>query len=125
MLVYKIRDGEFRYNGVVFIPGCYSGHDQYKNDPRFMNLSELGPIPQGAYGISGPFDHPKCGVYCLRLTPLTGTTMYGRAGMLVHGDSSVHPGAASDGCIISSPRDNRVKLFETGEKQLIVLADNY
>lgn len=125
MLVYKIREGSFYRDGLLFLPDCYSGHGDHKNDPRFMNLSELGPLPQGAYGIGTPFEHPRCGKYCLRLTALPGTEMYGRGGMLVHGDSSVHPGEASDGCIVSSGQPNRAKLFETGEKQLIVLAHDY
>lgn len=125
MLVYKIKDKMFKKNGRSFVEDCYSGHDKYRNDPLYMNLKDFGPLPQGAYWIGEPFDHPKCGIYCLRLTPVTpGARMYDRSGFLIHGDSAAHPGEASDGCIVAS-HSGRVLIAESDERQLIVLADDY
>ena len=36
----------------------------------------------------------------MRLTPYVENQMCGRDGFMIHGDSSAHPGAASDGCIV-------------------------
>lgn len=36
----------------------------------------------------------------MRLTPYVENQMCGRDGFMIHGDSSAHPGEASDGCIV-------------------------
>ncbi|CAM3609059.1 hypothetical protein VA7868_03548 [Vibrio aerogenes CECT 7868] len=43
---------------------------------------------------------PHTGIYSLRLRPDAGNQMFGRNGFMIHGDSRVHPGRASEGCII-------------------------
>lgn len=59
-----------------------------------------GPIPQGLYYIGKPIDTIIRGPHVLPLTPSPENQMYGRGGFLIHGDSIVDPGNASDGCII-------------------------
>lgn len=38
----------------------------------------------------------------MRLTPMEGTNVYGRTGLMMHGDSTQHPGQAPNGCIIEN-----------------------
>jgi len=63
------------------------------------------------------YEHKKAPV--LRLIPQEGTEMYGRAGMLIHGDSVSEPGTASLGCIVQS-HWARVKIAESNDMDLAV-----
>ena len=103
---------------------AYSGAEpDGKNNPAMESVEFVGPIPEGDYIIEGPpFDDPKHGVYCLRLMPAASNQMYGRAGFLLHGDSSEHPGCASEGCICASPIAYRQRVWNSGDRELIVVA---
>jgi hypothetical protein len=87
----------------------YSGKGIGKNNPMYQFSPRLGPIPQGEWHISQPFSHPEKGPLCFRLTPAKDTQSLGRSGFLIHGDSSAHPGEASEGCIVL-PRWAREKI---------------
>ena len=81
---------------------AYSGRGQYKNDPHAQNIENWGPIPCGIYRIGDPVDTVTHGPYVLPLAADAANEMFGRSGFLIHGDSIVEPGSASDGCIIVS-----------------------
>jgi hypothetical protein len=98
----------------------YSGHDEGKNNPAMQNLSRVGPIPCGTYTIGAPFDSESHGPYCLPLTPDTDNEMFGRSGFLMHGDSIVHPGMASLGCIIQL-HAVRETVWKSGDHRLKVV----
>ena len=96
----------------------YAGFGDGKNNPGMENVPDVGPLPRGIYRIIGePFDHPRCGPFCLRLEPDTGNAMYGRAGFLIHGDNG--HGTASHGCIIM-PRTMREQVWREGYLELEV-----
>ena len=78
----------------------YSGKGQFKNDPEAEALQGRGPIPKGLYYIGKPVDTKTHGPHVLPLTPSPANTMFGRSGFLIHGDSIVDPGNASEGCVI-------------------------
>ena len=79
----------------------YSGRQpDGKNKPEMQSVPDVGPIPQGQYRIGGAVDTLTHGPYVLPLSPNIGNQMFGRAGFLIHGDSVVNPGSASEGCII-------------------------
>lgn len=79
----------------------YSGKGAFKNVPNAQNLIDLGPIPEGTYYIGKPIAKTVThGPYVLPLTPSPDNTMYGRDDFLIHGDSVVDPGNASEGCIV-------------------------
>ena len=94
-----------------FLATGYAGADAGKNNPAMQDVKNLGPLPRGKYTITGPecvgttFPCPDChgatahrhGPYVLRLHPVDGNEMFGRAGFLVHGDNG--HGTASEGCI--------------------------
>jgi len=94
-----------------FLATGYAGADAGKNNPAMQDVKNVGPLPRGKYNITGPecvgtaFPCPDChgatahrhGPYVLRLHPVQGNEMFGRAGFLIHGDNG--HGTASEGCI--------------------------
>ena len=99
----------------------YSGHDQGKNNPALQSVPGEGPIPCGTYSIGAPFECPSHGPYCLRLEADSSNTMFGRSGFLIHGDSIVHPGMASLGCIIQLHAVRQL-IWDSGDHRLQVVS---
>lgn len=98
----------------------YSGAPSGKNDPTKQCIQDVGPIPRGLYTIGAPQDTVTHGPYVLPLTPDPANNMCGRSGFLIHGDSIVNPGTASQGCIILS-RNCRQQIWTSGDQQLQVI----
>jgi hypothetical protein len=99
----------------------YSGAGDHKNQPAAQGRKDEGPIPCGQYSIGKVREKtPLHGPYVLPLNPNPDNEMFGRDGFLIHGDSVVHPGTASEGCIILD-RDIRDKVGASKDKQLIVV----
>jgi hypothetical protein len=88
-------------NGIV-VGYAYSGKGQYKNDPEAQSLHDQGPIPEGYYSIGSPRDTVTHGPFVLPLLPHQDNQMFGRNNFLIHGDSVVQPGTASEGCIVAA-----------------------
>lgn len=80
----------------------YSGHGEGVNNPNLQALPNIGPIPQGRYSIGHFFDDPVKGPIVAHLIPDSSNEMFGRSGMMLHGDAVGHVGEeiASEGCII-------------------------
>lgn len=119
MIQYEISTGTLRKDG-VFLGVGYSGQPECKNDPNKCSVRCKGPIPPGLYGIGAPVDTMTHGPYVLPLTPNPKNEMYGRSGFLIHGDSVVHPGTASEGCIIL-PRTVREAIHNSADINLEVV----
>lgn len=117
---YSQVSGALTRNGQLVAVG-YSGHDVGKNNPGMQRVPNTGPIPQGRYFIGAPHDSPKVGPFALPLEPAPGTSTFGRSAFMIHGDSIVHPGTASEGCIILL-RDARNRIVESGDSELLVTA---
>lgn len=117
--VYEQRTGRLLLDGNLIAIG-YSGHNEGKNNPALQEIHELGPLPRGWYDIGDLFYSRDHGPDCLRLTPRPETEMFGRAGMLIHGDKIGDPGAASLGCIIMA-RLVRQRIAQSGVKLLQVV----
>ncbi len=98
----------------------YSGHGEGKNDPACQAIHNVGPIPRGLYEIGEPSDTKTHGPYVLHLTPDEGNDMCGRSGFLIHGDSVINPGTASEGCIIL-PRAVRERIWNSCDTELEVV----
>ena|ERR1035437_5329862 len=98
----------------------YSGAGAGKNNPAMQKVYDVGPIPRGKYLIDVPVDTVTHGPYVLRLEPDDRNVMFGRAGFLIHGDSVVNPGSASEGCIIM-PRFARERIWESLDHELEVV----
>lgn len=126
MWCYSQRTGQMSnpYKFPTQINLGYSGHGLGKNNPDAESLHDVGPIPRGYYTI-GPPEHVNTpgphGPFVLRLTPKPGFDLHGRDGFLIHGDSTDHPGAASNGCIVL-PRPIRKLIADSGDDELHVIA---
>lgn len=97
----------------------YSGAGDCKNDPASQGVHNMGPIPRGLYTINPPVDTKTHGPYVMWLTPDPANDMCGRSAFGIHGDSVVHPGEASEGCIVA-PRPVREQIWESGDDKLEV-----
>lgn len=91
-----------------------------KNNPAMQDVHFIGPIPQGLWTAGEPVNSATHGRYALGLTPDVGTETFGRDHFLLHGDSIILPGFASDGCPIA-PYETRVKFWESGDHQIQVV----
>ena len=99
----------------------YSGHGPGINNAAMQNVPDVGPIPVGLYTI-GPFrSDPEKGPLVCDLIPDPENEMFGRSGMMMHGDEILHLGErlASHGCII---QDHLVRLgvSKSADKRLQV-----
>ena len=116
---YYQATGKLAHDGADVALG-YSGAGEGKNNPDDQTIHNVGPIPRGGYTINAPQDTVTHGPYVLPLTPDPANEMFGRAGFLMHGDSVVHPGTASEGCIIM-PRAVREQVWASGDPALSVV----
>lgn len=109
----------------VLVAIGYSGrYPDGKNKPEMMKVKDVGPIPTGIYKIGEPVDTVTHGPYVLPLTPDPGNEMFGRSGFLIHGDSVLHPGTASEGCIVL-PRNIREMMWNSPDHVVKVTVGNY
>lgn len=111
-------------SGLLHLPDgqsfqCYAGRADGRNNPDAQARRGVGPLPRGAYAISMPYRDPVRGPYVFRLQPQPGTEMFGRAGMLIHGDSIDHD--ASQGCIVACLQA-RLEIARLELRSLVVVA---
>lgn len=100
MWEYNIRSHTLKHDGTIVTADAYAGSPEAKNDPAKVSIRDQGPLPPGDYIIEAPRHSHHTGPYTLNLEPTPGNIMYGRNNFRIHGDSTRHPGAASNGCII-------------------------
>lgn len=118
--IYDVKKRSFTHDGTLEFNSRYAGAPGYQNDPQYESLENRGPLPRGRYRITGaPFRHPHAGAYTIRLQPYSTNTMYGRDGFLIHGDSTRHPGEASNGCIVLDPAF-RHRIYQSNDRELLV-----
>jgi hypothetical protein len=106
MLFYSQGKGVWTNEaGEVLVSGCYAGIGSGKNNPDMQTVHNVGPLPQGVYGIGPLMIHPPGDPLrhlgpCMSLTPHPTNTMFGRSGFFIHLDNPAHPGMSSNGCIV-------------------------
>jgi hypothetical protein len=120
MWVFEQSTGKIYHNGQIAGFG-YSGAPEAKNDPSRQAEPNVGPIPRSYYAIGHPIDTKTHGPMVLPLDPLIPDELLGRSGFLIHGDSIVAPGTASEGCIIM-PRAVREAIVKSNDHLLKVVA---
>jgi hypothetical protein len=98
----------------------YSGGGAGKNNPLAQFEKDIGPIPCGYYTIDDPIDTTEHGPYALPLIPDESNDMGGRSGFMLHGDSKLNPGHASEGCIIAN-QPNRSYVWQSNDHRLQVI----
>lgn len=118
---YELISGRLYSDLGELIGVGYSGAGEHKNNSQSQSLHNLGPIPVGNYTIESPMDTLTHGPFVLSLTPSPANLMWGRIGFLIHGDSKVAPGTASEGCIIMS-RNVREQVWTSGDHELDVVS---
>lgn len=118
MWAYSQASGGLSRDGKVVATG-YSGCGAGKNNPSSEHIHDVGPIPRGLYAIGEPQETVTHGPFVLPLAPDAGNQMFGRTWFLIHGDSVVHPGWASEGCIVL-PRAARNQIAASGDRKLTV-----
>jgi hypothetical protein len=105
--------------GAVYV-GNYSGRSQGLNNPAAEDRMGIGPIPSGGY-LVGPIGTQATGTghhlpEAMRLTPMPGNEMHGRAGFLIHG-GNLRGRNNSEGCIVAPP-DVRRAIGESDDNRL-------
>src|SRR5437879_1799478 len=118
---YELISGRLYAKDGNLIGVGYSGSGEHKNDTQSQSLQDHGPIPVGSYLITNPRDTITHGPYVLPLNPAPNNLMWGRSGFLIHGDSKLSPGTASEGCIVMS-RDVRELVWNSGDHELDVVS---
>lgn len=121
MLTYHQRSGQMVADDGVVLDTGYAGKGSSKNDPDAQDVPNEGPLPRGLYTILAPVDTKTHGPYVLWLEPDAANQMCGRSSFGIHGDSVVHPGEASEGCIIL-PRSIRELIWQSGDHRLEVVS---
>jgi hypothetical protein len=100
MWTFHISTGLLTRNGLA-VSAAYAGRGEGKNNSTMCAVPKVGPLPTGTYRIGDAFDSPDHGPCSMRLTPtMPVADMHGRSGFLIHADSILHPGEASEGCIV-------------------------
>lgn len=118
MWTYRQASGTLDHDGLIAGVG-YSGAGAGKNNPSMESIANEGPLPCGLYTIGDPFDSPTHGPHAMHLIPDADNEMFGRSAFLFHGDSSEHPGRASEGCIIMA-RTVRGTVSKSADNRLTV-----
>ena len=116
--IYKQSTGDTWHLG-AWLGISYSGRGEGKNNPDQQAVHDVGPIPQGEYGIGDPHDSPTLGRHVMVLIAKPSTETFGRHGFFWHGDNKTHD--ASHGCIVSS-RLIRDYVSASGDRDLMVIA---
>lgn len=106
-LIYKVAEGRFYDHAGRMLYKCYSGKPDYRNNPTFERLPNLGPIPRGRWLLGKPYNSAKVGPIAIPLSATADTETFGRSAFLIHGDNAEND--ASEGCIIA-PRPLRAAL---------------
>lgn len=134
MWTYEQATGRLFDPGGKFVADGYSGggtdpvdvakFNFGRNNPTMQDVHNVGPCPQGIWITGEPVNSNTHGRFAIPLTPDVDTETFGRDHFLVHGDSVIHPGFASDGCIIQ-PYTARVAMWtqmkESGDFRLAVV----
>lgn len=120
MWTYSQHSGKLTNPAGVVIATGYSGLGEHKNRPESQYLKGLGPIPVGDYHIGKLYDSPNVGPFTLPLEALPGTDTHGRGDFKIHGESSLHPGASSHGCLIFH-REIRISINKSDDRTIRVV----
>jgi len=111
---------------VVYLPNgeeleAHSGLGKWLDDPRYVNVKGRGPTPPNIYRLALR-EQLFHGIKAIRLNPVGGGNMYGRAGMLAH-PYMLGVNGQSNGCISLQDYPKFLQAFLRGNiNRLIVVA---
>lgn len=110
----------------VYLPSgrqleAHSGLGPLKDDPRYVHERMRGATPPSVYQLSVR-EQLFHGVKALRMTPVNGSGIYGRNGILAH-TYMLGPNGDSNGCVSFKDYKAFLQAYENGEiKRLVVVA---
>jgi hypothetical protein len=100
---------------------AHSGLREYLDDPRYVHVRMRGPTPPSVYSLT-PREALFHGVEALRLTPVGGAGVFGRAGLLAH-TYMLGPNGDSNGCVSFRDYQAFLQAYKRGEvRRLVVVA---
>ncbi len=100
---------------------AHSGLGDRLDDPRYVNERGRGATPPHLYALA-PREDLFHGVAALRLDPIGGGDVFGRAGLLAH-SYMLGPNGDSNGCVSFKDYDAFLHAFQQGQvKRLAVVA---
>jgi hypothetical protein len=108
----------------VYLPSglsleAHSGMGNLKDDPEHVQQPMVGATPPAIYELK-PREKLFHGVPALRMTPVEGTSTFGRSGLLAH-SYMLGPNGDSNGCISFKNYDRFLKAYTDGEVNRIVV----
>src|SRR3984957_1737568 len=102
-------------------PEAHSGLGDRLDDPRHDSERDRGATPPHLYELE-PREASFHGVQALRLTPIGGGDIFGRAGPLAH-TNMLGPNGDSNGCVSFKDYDTFLRAYQNGEvRKLAVVA---
>jgi hypothetical protein len=110
----------------VYLPNgtrleAHSGLGDRLDDPRHVHERMRGATPPDVYELA-PRERLFHGVQALRLKPVGGGNVFGRAGLLAH-TYMLGPNGDSNGCVVFKNYEAFLQAFQNGEvKRLVVVA---
>jgi hypothetical protein len=100
---------------------AHSGLRDRLDDPRHVHERMRGATPPDVYELA-PREQLFHGVQALRLKPVGGGNVFGRAGLLAH-TYMLGPNGDSNGCVVFKNYEAFLQAFQNGEvKRLVVVA---
>jgi hypothetical protein len=108
----------------VYLPGgvsleAHSGMGDLRDSPDHVQQRMVGATPPATYELK-PREKLFHGVAALRMNPVDGANIFGRAGLLAH-SYMLGPNGDSNGCISIKNYDRFLKAYNDGEINRIVV----
>ena len=108
----------------VYLPSglsleAHSGMGNLRDDPEHVSVRMAGATPPAVYDLK-PREQPFHGVDALRMTPVEGSDVLGRSGLLVH-PFMLGPNGDSNGCVSIKNYDRFLKAYSDGEVNRLVV----
>jgi hypothetical protein len=101
---------------------AHSGFGHRRDNPRYIKVKNLGPTPPNVYTLTlrKRLFH---GVRAVRMTPVAGSRMFGRDGMLAH-SYMLGSSGQSNGCVSFKNYDRFLQAYLKGKVDRIVVVRN-
>jgi len=112
----------------VYLPSgrrleAHSGFGDLMDNPRHVNVRMQGATPPNVYKLTLR-EELFHGVRVIRLNPVDGSKMYGRAGILAH-PYMLGPNGQSNGCVSLSDYPEFLNAFLRGEVTRLVVVERF
>jgi hypothetical protein len=108
----------------VYLPNgsvleAHSGIGSLRDDPEHVSVPNQGATPPAVYELK-PREKDFHGVQALRMTPVEGSDIFGRSGLLTH-SFMLGANGDSNGCVSIKDYDRFLKAFNDGQFNRLVV----